>query len=91
MFELKFIFFVVFLPLVVVLLFSVAWRSFVQFCGYSLNDFIWQGDHDEHSKQEINPATGLPMIGGGYGLDAAGNAYGCNFNNNINSNNSWNS
>ena len=28
---------------------------------------------------EINPATGLPMIGGMGGIDLAGNPYGTNF------------
>jgi hypothetical protein len=75
MFELKFMFFVVFLPLVVVLLFSVAWSSFVRFCGYGSNDFRWLGNHYGHSNQGINPATVLPMVGG---VDAGGNFYGQN-------------
>lgn len=33
---------------------------------------------DSMSRTEINPATGLPMIGGGIGgVDVGGNPYGC--------------
>ncbi len=75
MFELKFMFFVVLLPLVVVILLSVAWRSFVRYCGYGPNDFKWMGNHYGHSNQGVNPATGLPMMGS---VDAGGNFYGQN-------------
>lgn len=41
--------------------------------------------HDDHSsandvnnEMEINPASGLPMVGGSGGVDVAGNPYGCN-------------
>ena len=74
MFELKFMFFVVLLPLVVVILLSVAWRSFVRYCGYGPNDSKWLDTHYGHSLQDINPATGLPMTGI---WDTAGNPYGC--------------
>lgn len=75
MFEIKFMFFIVFLPLVVVFLFSVAWRSFVRYCGYGPNDSKWLDTHYGHSLQDINPATGLPMLGS---VDAGGNFYGQN-------------
>jgi hypothetical protein len=74
MFALKFMFFIVFLPLVFVFLVSVAWRPFVRYCGYGPNDFKWLDTHCGHSLQDINPATGLPMTGP---WDTGGNPYGC--------------
>lgn len=39
------------------------------------------GDTD-HTACSINPATGLPMIGGCGGVDVMGNPYGTNMNSN---------
>lgn len=44
--------------------------------------YLMSGDDDHHSSKttEINPANGLPMIGGIGGVDVAGNSYGTNSN-----------
>lgn len=93
MFELTFIFFIGLLPLAVVLLFSVAWRAFVRYCGYSPEDFQWGSYYSDNSNDftnsvnsfnsndssvTINPASGLPMLNGSSGVDVGGNVYGSN-------------
>jgi len=36
----------------------------------------WFSDGLDHSETEINPASGLPMVGGTGGVDIEGNPYG---------------
>lgn len=39
----------------------------------------WQSGHESHEAPTINPATGLPMLGGIGGLDTSGHRYGTGF------------